>query len=189
MKILRYGNTNTYILGGLLIDTDLPGTLGGFFKELSRNNIKLSDIKYVLATHYHPDHIGLISELMAHGVKLLLIDRQRDYVHFSDAIFARQKDLRYQPIDEKSAEIISCGESRDFLAGVGISGQIIPTESHSPDGVALITDDGLCFAGDLEPMQFIEAYENNIALKKDWENVCGFNPSIIYFGHINEQIL
>lgn len=26
--------------------------------------IKVSDITYVLATHYHPDHIGLVSELM-----------------------------------------------------------------------------------------------------------------------------
>ncbi|MDO5826571.1 MAG: MBL fold metallo-hydrolase, partial [Methanosphaera sp.] len=108
---LRYGNTNTFFIrgshGGLLVDTDYAGTLPGFYKALKQNDIRVSDIKYVLATHYHPDHMGLISELMKQGVKLLLIDTQKDYVHYSDGIFARDK-LPYTPIDETSATVISC---------------------------------------------------------------------------------
>lgn len=187
MKILRYGNTNTYFADGLLIDTDMPGTAGGFFKELKRNNIELKDIRYVLATHYHPDHMGLISELMMLGVKLLLIDKQREYVHFADKIFENQKNLRYQPIDEKEATVISCEDSRRFLSGIGICGEIISTESHSDDGIALITDDGNCFVGDLESMQYIGAYENNYKLKKDWEKILIYHPKKVYFGHMREQ--
>ena len=74
---LKYGNTNTFFISGancnLLIDTDYAGTLTAFYKAINMNHIKVSDISYVLATHYHPDHIGLISELMKQGVKLLLL--------------------------------------------------------------------------------------------------------------------
>ena len=65
---IRYGNTNTILLqgdrGSILIDTDYAGTMPAFYKAIKGLGIKVSDITYVLATHYHPDHIGLVSELM-----------------------------------------------------------------------------------------------------------------------------
>ena len=186
---LRYGNTNTYYYAGLLIDTDMPGTIAGLFRELKRHGIELKDIQYVLATHYHPDHMGLISELMSHGTRLLLVDKQKEYVHFSDPIFARQKGLNYEAICEDDAEVISCDKSRQFLAGLGIAGEIISTESHSADGIALITDDGDCFVGDLEPIQFADAYEDNSSLKADWDEIMHYHPRHIYFGHVNAQHL
>ena len=106
----------------------------------------------VLATHYHPDHMGLVSELMKLGVKLLLVDTQKDSVHFSDEIFSRERYLRYDPIDETQAEVISCAESRVFLQKMGINGEIISTPSHSTDSVSLILDSGDCLVGDLEPL-------------------------------------
>ena len=85
-----------------------------FYREIKRNGIAVKDIKYVLASHYHPDHIGLISELMKQGVKLLIVDVQKDYIHYSDYIFARDK-ITYSPIDETLATVISCETSRDLL--------------------------------------------------------------------------
>ena len=79
--------------GGLLIDTDLAGTLPAFYRAIKEHNIKTRDISYVLATHYHPDHMGLISELMGQGIKLLLMDTQKAHVHFADEIFRRDKRL------------------------------------------------------------------------------------------------
>ena len=186
---LRYGNTNTYFLNGLLIDADMPGTLSGLFREMKRSGIELKDIRYVMATHYHPDHMGLISELMSNGVKLLLVDKQKEYVHFSDSIFARQKNLNYTPIRESDAVVISCGESRQFLAELGIAGEIVSTESHSADGIVLVTDEGDCYVGDLEPMSFISAYEDNALLKADWDMILRHHPKRIYFGHVNDLSL
>ena len=185
---LRYGNTNTYFVDGLLIDTDMPDTLPAFFQELKKNGLSVRDIQYVLATHYHPDHMGLIGQLAQQGAKLLLAECQRDYVHSSDYIFNRDK-LPFVPIEEKNAVVISCMESRDFLLSLDIHGEIISTPSHSKDSISVILDDGTCIVGDLEPPEYIDAYEDNPALKKDWEHILYYNPKRICYAHRPEQNL
>lgn len=70
---------------------------------------------------------------------------------------------------------------------MGIHGEIVPTVSHSRDSVAVILDDGNCFVGDLEQMEFIDAYENNCALQEDWKLILSYNPLTIYYGHVNEK--
>ena len=190
---LRYGNTNTFLLCGnaanLLIDTDYAGTLPAFYKEIKRHSIDVRDITYVMATHYHPDHMGLIGELMEHGVKLLLIDAQTEYVHFSDEIFGREKQIKYTPIDESHATVISCAESRSFLISMGINGEIISTPSHSEDSVSVILDDGDCIVGDLEPIDFLDAYEDNPRLEKDWRRIMSYKPKRILYAHVNEKVM
>lgn len=201
VTVLRYGNTNTYLVrgkgAGVLIDTDYAGTLGAFFREIKVRGVRLTDIAYVMATHYHPDHAGLIGELMRLGVKLLLIDVQRESVHFPDAIFERDKHIRYEPVDEDAAVVISCEESREFLAALGIGGEIISVPSHSADSVAVILDGdctdgggpdgGCCIAGDLEPFDYIGAYDNNPALRADWEHVLSYRPGTVYYAHANAK--
>lgn len=186
---LKYGGTNTYFVNGLLIDTDYAGKLPVFFGEIKKNGIATTDIKYVLATHYHPDHMGLISELTELGVTLLLMEHQLEYVHFSDGIFRREPHLIYKPIDESKAVVVSRKDSGDFLRGMGIQGEMIPTKSHSSDGLAVILDDGNCFVGDLEPLEYLGAYEDNPALKSDWELILSYDPKTIYYGHANERRL
>ena len=189
---LRYGNTNTFLIpcssGYLLLDTDYAGTLPTFYRSIKQAGVKISDISFVLATHYHPDHMGLIPELMKQDVKLLLIDTQTDSVHFSDYIFARDR-LPFEPIDETKATVISCAESREFLAGIGITGEIISTPSHSPDSVSLILDSGDCFVGDLQPREYLAAYEQDDALKADWDAVLRFQPRRILYAHANERVV
>ena len=183
---LKYGNTNTFLIpaahGYLLLDTDYAGTLPAFYRTLKINAVQVKDICWVIATHYHPDHMGLIPELMQQGVKLLLIDTQKDSVHFSDYIFARDR-LPFEPIDETSATIISCSESRKFLAEIGIEGEIISTPSHSPDSVSLVLDDGDCFVGDLQPREYMD--EENDAVKENWTRVMGFQPQRVFYSHAN----
>ena len=188
MMKLRYGNTNTFLIpcrnGFLLIDTDYAGTLPAFYKAIKQNGIKVSEIVYVLATHYHPDHMGLIPDLMKLGVRLLLIDTQRDFVHFSDAIFARD-GLPFQPIDEKQATVIRCEESRQFLSEIGISGEVVALPSHSPDSIALLLDSGDAFVGDLQPYAYLDGYDGDDAAKADWTRIHGFQPERIFYAHAN----
>lgn len=190
---LKYGNTNTFFVRGknkkILVDTDYAGTLPLFYKSLKENGITVKDIDYILATHYHPDHIGLVSQLMEQGVRLLLVDSQVGSVHYSDAIFAREPRLGYKPIDASSASIISPEISRSFLKELGIDGEIIRTPSHSADSISLILDEGICVVGDLEPFEYLAAYESNEQLKADWDRIMSYSPEVIYYAHANEKYL
>lgn len=190
---LRYGNTNTFLIrgtrGNLLIDTDYAGTLPLFYKEIKAHGVGLKDISYIVATHYHPDHIGLVGELMEQGVKLLLPDTQVESIHFSDEIFSKDKHTPYVPIDKAAATIIKCEESRAFLQALGIEGEIVSTPSHSNDSISLVLDEGVCIVGDLEPIDYLGAYESNEALRKDWRLVMSYNPKVIYYAHANEKVV
>jgi len=191
---LKYGNTNTYFIrgakGSILLDTDYAGTLQMFYKEIKKNGISLKDITYFLATHYHPDHMGLVGELVSMGVKFLVMDTQVPTLHFSDEIFSRDKTLSFLPcVPEDKAEVIVCKDSRAFLAALGINGEIISTPSHSEDSITLVLDNGDCFVGDLEPMEFMDGYEENSALRTDWEKVMSFSPRAIHYGHAPERKL
>ena len=191
---LKYGNTNTYFIrgakGSILLDTDYAGTLQMFYKEIKKNGISLKDITYILATHYHPDHIGLVGELVSMGVKFLVIDTQVPNLHFSDDIFSRDKTLRMSPsVPEDKAEVIACKDSRAFLAALGIDGEIVSTPSHSGDSITFVLGSGDCFVGDLEPMEFMDGYEVNKALQSDWEKVMSFSPRVIHYGHAPERII
>ena len=115
------------------------------------------------------------------------MDVQREYVGFSDKIFAREKRPEVAPICVENATVISCEESRIFLQGIGIEGEIISTPSHSDDSVTLILDEGTCIVGDLEPMEYLEAYEENEKLKADWEQILRRKPKRICYAHANEK--
>lgn len=191
---LKYGNTNTYFIqgakGSILLDTDYAGTLQMFCKEIKKNGISLKDITYILATHYHPDHMGLVGELVSMGVKFLVMDTQVPNLHFSDDIFSRDKTLRFLPsVPEDKAEVIACKDSRAFLAALGIDGEIISTPSHSEDSITLVLDGGDCFVGDLEPMEFMDGFEENSALQSDWKKVMSFSPRVIHYGHAPEKTI
>ena len=190
---LKYGNTNTFYIpgksGGLLIDTDYAGTLQAFFRALKTNHLELDDISYVMPTHCHPDHVGLIGELQKLGVRLLLIDTQLATVHFPDEILGRDKHLRYVSIDENQATVIPCDESREFLRSIGIEGAIISTPSHSEDSVSVILDGGECFVGDLEPYEYLDGYDDNPQLEIDWDLILSMKPKCILYAHANEKVL
>ena len=189
---LKYGNTNTYFIrgakGNILLDTDYAGTIHMFYKEIKKNCLSLKDITYILATHYHPDHMGLVGELVNMGVKLFVMDTQVPNLHFSDKIFSRDKTMRFLfSVPEDKAEVVACKDSRVFLAALGIDGEIVSTPSHSEDCITLVLDSGDCFVGDLEPMEFMDGYEENKALQSDWEKVMSFSPRVIHYGHANKK--
>lgn len=188
---IKYGNTNTFLIrgtkGSLLVDTDYAGTLPAFYKAIKELGIKVSDISYVLATHYHPDHIGLVSELTDQGVKLVIMESQTDFIHYSDPIFAREPHLNYRPIDERNALILKFDEAPSFLDSLGINGNIGRTLSHSEDSIYVSLSEGTFILGDLEPLEYLEAYKDNQLLKTDWDNILKQDPKLLLYAHANEK--
>jgi glyoxylase-like metal-dependent hydrolase (beta-lactamase superfamily II) len=64
---LKY--VNSYVIRGdrgyVIIDTgwDNESSFTSFLSNLNKINVNLNDIKYILITHFHVDHIGLVNRL------------------------------------------------------------------------------------------------------------------------------
>ena len=191
VQLLKYGNTNTFYISnghsGILVDTDWAGTLSAFFNAIKSRNINIDDIKFLIITHYHPDHMGLAGELAELGIKLVVIDIQRDFIHCSDRIFQREAHRIYKPIKDDEAMMISCRDSRDFLAEIGVAGEIIYTPGHSDDSISIILDEGIAIVGDLDPIDFVLAYNDNTILKNSWNKILAHDLKVVFYGHANER--
>ncbi len=179
-----YRSTNFYVLADttpkLLVDAGWPGTLSTMEHTCSRMGIKLSSIPYQLVTHFHPDHAGLTEELKRMGVQLIVLDTQLAGIPLLST-YVKPGD-NFTDIEVAGSVILTEAESRGFLAGIGIQGEIISTPGHSDDSVTLILDDGSAFTGDLTPRIFVPEDATDLAYGS-WEKIRAKGASAIYAGH------
>ncbi len=189
---LHYDNTNTYIISGekelLMFDTGWAGTFTMMCKALGEQGIKLQDIKYLLISHFHPDHMGLAGELAKQGVTVVVMESQKAFVHSSDHILERDKRFVYVPVDDEKTWLVTFEGSRDFLQELGIEGSIIPTPGHSDDSISLILDSGDVFVGDLYPLYELEAHEES-EVQESWKRILAMKPKRIFYGHAKTAVL
>jgi glyoxylase-like metal-dependent hydrolase (beta-lactamase superfamily II) len=178
-----YASTNYYAIdiknGKLLVDCGWPGTLPQFTKVLQRQGIALGEIKYLLVTHFHPDHAGLVQELKNKGIKFILPECQADFVGSFGEYFKR-KSFPYVEITQTDNIPVKLEESRTFLAGLGLHGEILHTPGHSDDSVTLILDEGFAFTGDLHPA-FMSIEDAKTS--ESWHRIHRFQISRIFPGH------
>lgn len=184
LRELMYGNTRTYLIKGskgtLLVDTDWAGTLPQFFKAIKALSVQVEDISYLLITHYHPDHMVLAQDLMDLGIQLVVMDVQKDFIHQSDYIFGKEGNRDFKPIDDEAVYLLSCANSRSFLADLGIAGEIIHTPGHSEDSVSLVLDSGEAIVGDLYPLEQVLLYDNPL-LTKTWNILLSRKLKMVYY--------
>lgn len=186
MNILNvgYDSTNYYLLdidqGKLLVDCGWPGTLLKFLAVLKRKDVSPDEIKFLLVTHFHPDHSGLAQELKNLGAELILMESQVDFTGAMDELY-RSKNLPYLPVTRENNVILKFADSRKFLAGLGLQGEILPTPGHSDDSVSLILDEGYAFTGDL-PQRFMLP-DTDLTSRVSWDTIYQRKITRIFPGH------
>ena len=187
MNIINVGyqSTNYYAIdikgGKLLVDCGWPGTLTQLSGELKRKGNSIQDIKYLLVTHFHPDHAGVTQELKNLGIKHILWDVQINFIPQMTAFFADKKNYPYVPISTNDSINLQVGKSRKFLEGIGLAGEIIHTPGHSNDSVTLILDEGFAFTGDLHPAFMLP--EDDTISRASWDTIHKHKTKTIYPGH------
>ncbi len=184
---LNYSKTNTYLIEGnkgcLLFDTGWAGTYEAFCRELNKTGKKISDISFILISHYHPDHMGIAQQIACEGPVIAVMDVQKDFIHFSDHIFEKENRKDYRPVDESAVRMVKTGdESREFLKEMGIDGTVLHTPGHSDDSVSLLLDSGELFTGDLNPLYELELFAGT-EVEKSWNMLLSYDPSVVYYGH------
>ena len=186
VKEIKYGTTNTYLIkgtkGSILFDTDWAGTLKAFCHAMGEAQEKVQDISYILISHFHPDHMGIAQEIADMGPKILVVDIQKDFIHSSDKIFAKDKRAEFTPVRDEDIKIITLDASRQFLQELGIEGDIYSTPGHSDDSISLVLDSGEIFVGDLNPLYELELHRGS-AIEASWNMLLAMNPRKVYYGH------
>lgn len=178
-----YGHTRCYVVQHtLLVDTDWAGSLQRFFKSIKMKYISLQNIKYIMVTHFHPDYMGIVQELVELGLQLIIFDVQKDAVHCSDYIFEKERNTDFKAIKEQDALYLRCDESRAFLEKIGIKGEVIATPGHSEDSVSLVLDQQCAIVGDLYPLNTVAGY-NNPELEESWNILLSKALDTIYYSH------
>ncbi|MCT4543205.1 MAG: MBL fold metallo-hydrolase [Vallitalea sp.] len=154
----------------LLIDTGYEKHRDLLHQELNNKNIKIKDIEYLLITHHHDDHAGLLNEIKSHNssckiimhfnTKPLLENGQNNMTHakyinkriafFMGIIRKLNKnwDFSFPPYIAKENDIIISKDIALSEIGIDIPGKIIFTPGHTDDSISLLLNDGNCFVGD-----------------------------------------
>lgn len=178
-----YASTNYYAIdihrGKLLLDCGWPGTMSQFRRVLQRKGISPQEIRYLLVTHFHPDHAGLVQELKNHGIQFILPEPQQDFI-VPFAEYFRGKSLPYVEIRQDDNLTLKIEDSRQFLSGIGLHGEILHTPGHSDDSITLLLDEGFAFTGDLHPSSM---NTDDLETRKSWDKIYKHPITRIYPGH------
>lgn len=189
---LTNNSTNCYLLpandGWLLVDTGLPDTFSHLLQLLFKNSISIYEINYLLITHYHPDHAGLVQNLRDLGTNLIVHEDQIPYIQKLNSFFKKKPRSNYRDIVPNHMITVTNADSRQYLQSIGISGDIITTPGHSDDSISLVIDNECAFVGDLPSYHLVEAY-NDIVIDDSWEMLQAHNINTIYPGHGDPYVL
>ena len=139
-------------------------------------------IDYILISHFHPDHMGIVQEIADIGPDIVVMDVQKDFIHNADEVFAKEGNRAFKPIVDEKVRNLGIRESRAFLRELGIEGEILHTPGHSDDSISLCLDDGTIFVGDLNPLYELELHKCT-QVEESWERLLSMHPTIVYYGH------
>ena len=204
---------NTYVYqtsaGYIMIDTGYEHSLASVEKKLNKQDIELSDIKYVFLTHAHDDHAGFLNELLGKNtdLKVIMSDKamptlKRGQNSFDGGcstafawIFCKLMGLvgkskhRFPPIEDcyndRFIEITE--ENKSALEGL-LEGEILFTPGHTSDSVSLKLSD-MIFCGDAamnglpSSKRLIIWIENVAKFENSWEMLLSSDANTIYPAH------
>lgn len=178
-----YKSANYYLIDAdqvcLAIDVGWPGTINDYGRQLRPTGKRIQDINYLIVTHFHVDHAGLVQELKELGVKFVLFDTQIKHIAQMETMI--QKKMDYKPINLEDNIIITLPESREFLHRIGISGEVVHTPGHSEDSISVFLNSGDVFIGDLRPENQI--MEDDFTAKTSWLKLKKLGGKRINPGH------
>lgn len=167
--------TNTYIVGSgkrrILIDTgeaDTPQYINHLRSTLQNENI---DLAHVFLTHWHHDHVGGLSDILAELSDFTSHCEVWKYPHQID------------PDIHKELNVLKDG---DEFSVEGATLRLLHTPGHTTDHVIFhLIEDNAIFSGDCILGEGTAVFEDLHDYIKSLQLILDQKPSVIYPGHGN----
>lgn len=190
--------------GVIVIDGGDPQKIQKFKYGLEKASIKPEEIRLIILTHGHWDHVGSAKDIKDFTRAKILLHR-RD-MHLLDCfppaqppgftpwgkfiIAALKLSTRSTRIPTFEVDIVA-GDEQISLVDYGIPGRVIHTPGHSWGSVSVLLDSGEVFVGDLAMNMFpirlspgLPPFGDDIQMIRDsWRKLLTLGAKTVYPAH------
>ena len=165
MQLVKLGITNCYLIQGsqgyILVDTGSLRKGNVFRRKLKRLGISPTDIKLIIITHAHYDHVGSLAVIKAMcGCPVAISPEEGNITREGLVVippgtnpvgklvsFIGNNSKWFLRFPKCEVEYLI---SEEFsLNEYGIEGRIVPTPGHTPGSLSVLLDSGEAMVGDL----------------------------------------
>ena len=190
--------------GCIMVDGGAPGQAVGFRQALAGLSLNPRDIKLVVLTHGHWDHIASAQAVQSiTGARLALHRQEKDWLEQSlkplppgatawGRVFGAIMGLYMPLVHIPPAKVdVILGDETLSLAEYGIPGKIMPTPGHSKGSVSVVLETGDAFVGDLAmdgfPLRLspgLPIFAEDIRqVRQSWRSLLDAGAKTIYPAH------
>ena len=204
---IRLGHTNCFLLHGdgpaALVDASTPGTERKLAKALGRLSVEPTDVRCIVATHCHFDHVGSLKAIRQ-------MTRAPVVMHKLDAGVVAGGDSPIPPATTAWGKVlrwllsIAQGAGRYEALGAdvtidgemslepfGIPARVLPTPGHTPGSLSVLLAGGEALVGDLAmnslPLRIgpgMPTFADDVeAVYASWEKLLAAGATTIYPAH------
>jgi len=204
---INAGITSCYLIrdrGIVLVDAGVPGRVKKFKKKFKEFNIEPEEVKAIIITHCHWDHVGCLKELRElTGAKVMVHRNEKDQLERGELKippgvtrwgrfmgFMLKGMGRKISTEPNKVDVVIDDEGLS-LEKYGIPGEIVFTPGHSLGSISVALDSGEAFVGDSAMNKFPLTTRPNLpifaedqaTLKKSWKKILDRGAKTIYPGH------
>jgi len=196
--------TNCYLVqtaqGWILVDAGRQSMARVFKRRLDQLDIDPKDIKLIIITHAHYDHVGSLAQIKAMcGCPVLAHPREASIIESGEVVIPPGTNLLGNMVSwlgrhstrllgfAKTKVEITADEEYD-LTPWGVAGKIIPTPGHTPGSLSVLLEDGQAMVGDLA-MNFLGGTnipifaEEPQQIPASWELLINKGATVFYPAH------
>ncbi|MTI56278.1 MBL fold metallo-hydrolase [Geosporobacter ferrireducens] len=159
------GKSNSYLIkakdGFILVDAGMPGKTERVIKVLREYDAELNDIKLIIITHVHNDHVGSLYDIKRKSNASVLVHEkeknilEKGYNKFPDGtmFFSRMisslvNNVFFSQDQFIPVEVDIIIKDEFDLLDYGVDGRILHTPGHTEGSVSIIIEEKFCLTGD-----------------------------------------